>query len=207
QRFIVHENGLQFWVNLTDYLDTGLFLDHRLTRQYLLENARGKRFLNLFAYTGSATVYAAAGGAASSLTVDMSNTYLQWAQDNLQLNRLDGAPHQFQRADVLVWLDEAVEQQLQFDLIFVDPPTFSNSSKMAEVFDVQRDHVAMLGKIGQLLSSGGQIVFSTNRRDFKWDTAALSQFAINDISKATLPADFARNPKIHYCWTLAKTND
>ncbi len=204
QRFIVHENGLQFWVNLTDYLDTGLFLDHRLTRQYLLENARGKRFLNLFAYTGSATVYAAAGGAASSLTIDMSNTYLQWAQDNLQLNRLDGSTHQFQRADVLVWLDEAVQQQLQFDLIFVDPPTFSNSSKMAEVFDVQRDHIAMLGKIGQLLNSGGQIVFSTNRRDFKWDTAALSQFAINDISKATLPADFARNPKIHYCWTLEK---
>lgn len=205
QRFVVHENGLQFWVNLTDYLDTGLFLDHRLTRQYLLDNAGGKSFLNLFAYTGSATVYAVAGGAASSLTVDMSNTYLQWAQDNLQLNRLNGPSHQFQRADVLAWLDEAVEQQLQFDLIFVDPPTFSNSSKMAEVFDVQRDHVAMLGKISQLLSATGQIVFSTNRRDFKLDKTALSPFQINDISKATLPADFARNPKIHYCWTLQKT--
>ncbi|MDT8310060.1 MAG: bifunctional 23S rRNA (guanine(2069)-N(7))-methyltransferase RlmK/23S rRNA (guanine(2445)-N(2))-methyltransferase RlmL [Methylophaga sp.] len=204
QRFGVHENGLQFWVNLTDYLDTGLFLDHRLTRQYLLEKAHGKSFLNLFAYTGSATVYAAAGGAVSSLTVDMSNTYLQWAQDNLQLNHLDSTQHQFQRADVLVWLDEAVQQQLQFDLIFVDPPTFSNSSKMADVFDVQQDHVALLVKIGQLLGSDGQIVFSTNRRDFKLDMAALSQFQINDISKKTLPQDFARNPKIHYCWTLGK---
>lgn len=204
QRFVVHENGLQFWVNLTDYLDTGLFLDHRLTRQMVMQKARDKDFLNLFAYTGSVSVYAAAGGAKSSLTVDMSNTYLQWAEDNLQLNRLNGPQHQFIRADVTAWLDTAINDKLQFDLIFVDPPTFSNSSKMADVFDVQRDHVAMLGKIGQLLRAGGEIVFSTNRRDFKLDTASLSGFQISDISKATLPADFARNPKIHYCWTLQK---
>lgn len=204
QRFVVHENGLQFWVNLTDYLDTGLFLDHRLTRQMVMEKARGKDFLNLFAYTGSVSVYAAAGGAKSSLTVDMSNTYLKWAEDNLQLNRLNGPQHQFIRADVTAWLDTAINDKLLFDLIFVDPPTFSNSSKMADVFDVQRDHVAMLSKIGQLLRAGGEIVFSTNRRDFKLDMAALSRFQITDISKATLPADFARHPKIHYCWTLQK---
>lgn len=206
QRFVVHENGLQFWVNLTDYLDTGLFLDHRLTRQMVMEKARGKDFLNLFAYTGSVSVYAAAGGAKSSLTVDMSNTYLKWAEDNLQLNRLYGPQHQFIRADVTAWLDTAINDKLLFDLIFVDPPTFSNSSKMADVFDVQRDHVAMLSKIGQLLRAGGEIVFSTNRRDFKLDMAALSRFQITDISKATLPADFARHPKIHYCWTLQKTS-
>lgn len=206
QRFVVHENGLQFWVNLTDYLDTGLFLDHRLTRQMVMQKARGKDFLNLFAYTGSVSAYAAAGGAKSSLTVDMSNTYLKWAEDNLQLNRLNGAQHQFIRADVTAWLDTAIADKLLFDLIFVDPPTFSNSSKMTDVFDVQRDHVAMLGKIGQLLRAGGEIVFSTNRRDFKLDMAALSRFQITDISKATLPADFARNPKIHYCWTLQKTS-
>ena len=206
QRFVVHENGLQFWVNLTDYLDTGLFLDHRLTRQMVMEKARGKDFLNLFAYTGSVSVYAAAGGAKSSLTVDMSNTYLKWAEDNLQLNRLNGPQHQFIRADVTAWLDTAINDQLLFDLIFVDPPTFSNSSKMADVFDVQRDHVAMLSKIGQLLRVGGEIVFSTNRRDFKLDMPALSRFQITDVSKATLPADFVRNPKIHYCWTLQKTN-
>lgn len=206
QRFVVHENGLQFWVNLTDYLDTGLFLDHRLTRQMVMEKARGKDFLNLFAYTGSVSVYAAAGGAKSSLTVDMSNTYLKWAEDNLQLNRLNGPQHQFIRADVTAWLDTAINDQLLFDLIFVDPPTFSNSSKMADVFDVQRDHVAMLSKIGQLLRAGGEIVFSTNRRDFKLDMPALSRLQITDVSKATLPADFVRNPKIHYCWTLQKTN-
>ncbi|MCX4189206.1 bifunctional 23S rRNA (guanine(2069)-N(7))-methyltransferase RlmK/23S rRNA (guanine(2445)-N(2))-methyltransferase RlmL [Methylophaga sp. OBS3] len=205
QRFAVTENGLQFWVNLTDYLDTGLFLDHRLTRQYLMENARGKSFLNLFAYTGSGTVYAAAGGAASSLTVDMSNTYLQWAQDNLQLNQLDGQQHQFIRADVIAWLDKAIADGLQFDLVFVDPPTFSNSSKMSDIFDVQRDHVSMLSKIGQLVRPNGQIVFSTNRRDFKLDEVALNTFVIKDMTKATLPTDFARNPKIHYCWSLTKS--
>ena len=205
QRFEVRENDLRFWINLTDYLDTGLFLDHRITRQMLAENSRGKAFLNLFAYTGSATVYAAAGGAKSTTTVDMSNTYLGWARDNMQLNNFVGEQHQFIRADVLAWLNEPATQDLRFDLIFVDPPTFSNSNKMEGVFDIQRDYSDMLHKVAGLLNPGGEIFFSTNRRDFKLDTSALKGLEIKDISKATLPADFERNSKIHYCWRIQKS--
>ena len=205
QRIEVQENNLRFWVNLTDYLDTGLFLDHRITRQLLAENSRGKAFLNLFAYTGSATVYAAAGGAKSTMTVDMSNTYLGWAKDNMQLNHFVGEQHQFIRADVLAWLNDPATKALRFDLIFVDPPTFSNSNKMEGVFDVQRDHVDMLNKVAAMLNPKGEIVFSTNRRDFKQDADALHALQIKDISKATLPVDFERNPKIHYCWRMQKS--
>ncbi|MAK65522.1 MULTISPECIES: bifunctional 23S rRNA (guanine(2069)-N(7))-methyltransferase RlmK/23S rRNA (guanine(2445)-N(2))-methyltransferase RlmL [unclassified Methylophaga] len=205
QRFEVRENDLRFWINLTDYLDTGLFLDHRITRQMLAETSRGKAFLNLFAYTGSATVYAAAGGAKSTTTVDMSNTYLGWAKDNMQLNNLVGEQHQFIRADVLAWLNEPATQDLRFDLIFVDPPTFSNSNKMEGVFDIQRDYIDMLHKIAGMLNPGGEIFFSTNRRDFKLDAEALKGLDIKDISKATLPIDFERNSKIHYCWRIQKS--
>ena len=205
QRFEVRENDLRFWINLTDYLDTGLFLDHRITRQMLAENSRGKAFLNLFAYTGSATVYAAAGGAKSTTTVDMSNTYLGWARDNMQLNNFVGEQHQFIRADVLAWLNEPATQDLRFDLIFVDPPTFSNSNKMEGVFDIQRDYSDMLHKVAGLLNPGGEIFFSTNRRDFKLDASTLQGMVINDISKATLPPDFERNSKIHYCWRIQKS--
>jgi 23S rRNA (guanine2069-N7)-methyltransferase / 23S rRNA (guanine2445-N2)-methyltransferase len=205
QRFEVRENDLRFWINLTDYLDTGLFLDHRITRQMLAENSRGKAFLNLFAYTGSATVYAAAGGAKATTTVDMSNTYLGWARDNMQLNNFVGEQHQFIRADVLAWLNEPATQDLRFDLIFVDPPTFSNSNKMEGVFDIQRDYSDMLHKVAGLLNPGGEIFFSTNRRDFKLDTSALKGLEIKDISKTTLPADFERNSKIHYCWRIQKS--
>lgn len=205
QRIEVQENNLRFWVNLTDYLDTGLFLDHRITRQLLAENSRDKAFLNLFAYTGSATVYAAAGGAKSTMTVDMSNTYLGWAKDNMQLNHFVGEQHQFIRADVLAWLNDPATKALRFDLIFVDPPTFSNSNKMEGVFDVQRDHVDMLNKVAAMLNPQGEIVFSTNRRDFKLDADALHALQIKDISKATLPVDFERNPKIHYCWRMQKS--
>ena len=205
QRFEVRENDLRFWINLTDYLDTGLFLDHRITRQMLAENSRNKAFLNLFAYTGSATVYAAAGGAKSTTTVDMSNTYLGWARDNMQLNNFVGEQHQFIRADVLAWLNEPATQDLRFDLIFVDPPTFSNSNKMEGVFDIQRDYSDMLHKVAGLLNPGGEIFFSTNRRDFKLDVSTLQGLEIKDISKATLPADFERNSKIHYCWRIQKS--
>ena len=205
QRFEVRENDLRFWINLTDYLDTGLFLDHRITRQMLAENSRGKAFLNLFAYTGSATVYAAAGGAKSTTTVDMSNTYLGWARDNMQLNNFVGEQHQFFRADVLAWLNEPATQDLRFDLIFVDPPTFSNSNKMEGVFDIQRDYSDMLHKVAGLLNPGGEIFFSTNRRDFKLDASTLQGLEIKDISKATLPPDFERNSKIHYCWRIQKS--
>lgn len=205
QRFEVRENDLRFWINLTDYLDTGLFLDHRITRKMLAENSRNKAFLNLFAYTGSATVYAAAGGAKTTITVDMSNTYLGWARDNMQLNNFVGEQHQFIRADVLAWLNEPATQNLRFDLIFVDPPTFSNSNKMEGVFDIQRDYSDMLHKVAGLLNPGGEIFFSTNRRDFKLDVSTLQGLEIKDISKATLPADFERNSKIHYCWRIQKS--
>lgn len=205
QRFEVRENDLRFWINLTDYLDTGLFLDHRITRQMLAENSRNKAFLNLFAYTGSATVYAAAGGAKTTTTVDMSNTYLGWARDNMQLNNFVGEQHQFIRADVLAWLNEPATQDLRFDLIFVDPPTFSNSNKMEGVFDIQRDYSDMLHKVAGLLNPGGEIFFSTNRRDFKLDASTLQGLEIKDISNATLPPDFERNSKIHYCWRIQKS--
>lgn len=205
QRFEVRENDLRFWINLTDYLDTGLFLDHRITRQMLAENSRNKAFLNLFAYTGSATVYAAAGAAKTTTTVDMSNTYLGWARDNMQLNNFVGEQHQFIRADVLAWLNEPATQDLRFDLIFVDPPTFSNSNKMEGVFDIQRDYSDMLHKVAGLLNPGGEIFFSTNRRDFKLDVSTLQGLEIKDISKATLPPDFERNSKIHYCWRIQKS--
>lgn len=205
QRFEVEENSLRFWINLTDYLDTGLFLDHRITRQMLAETARNKTFLNLFAYTGSATVYAAAGGAKSTTTVDMSNTYLGWAKDNMQLNGFVGEQHRYIRADILAWLDEQSTGDLRFDLIFVDPPTFSNSNKMEGVFDIQRDHITLLQKIAGLLTAEGEIFFSTNRRDFRLDAEALTGLQIKDISKATLPVDFERNPKIHYCWRIRKS--
>lgn len=205
QRFEVRENALRFWINLTDYLDTGLFLDHRITRQMLAETSRGKAFLNLFAYTGSATVYAAAGGAKSTTTVDMSNTYLGWAKDNMQLNNFVGEQHQFIRADVLAWLNDPATKELRFDLIFVDPPTFSNSNKMEGVFDIQRDYIDMLYKVAGMLNPGGEIFFSTNRRDFKLDQSALKGLDIKDISKVTLPIDFERNSKIHYCWKIQKS--
>jgi len=205
QRFEVRENDLRFWINLTDYLDTGLFLDHRITRQMLAETSRGKAFLNLFAYTGSATVYAAAGGAKSTMTVDMSNTYLGWAKDNMQLNNFVGEQHEFIRADVLAWLNDPATQDLRFDLIFVDPPTFSNSNKMEGVFDIQRDYIDMLYKVAGMLNPGGEIFFSTNRRDFKLDAEALKGLDIKDISKSTLPIDFERNSKIHYCWRMQKS--
>ena len=204
QRFKVTESELNFWVNLTDYLDTGLFLDHRITRQMIAELAAGKDVLNLFAYTGSATVYAAAGQAKSTTTVDMSNTYLQWSQDNMALNGFTGEQHQYIRANCLEWLQSAHQEPQRYGLIFLDPPTFSNSSRMEGVFDIQRDHVALINMTVDLLTDDGVLVFSTNRRDFKIDKAALSNLTIKDISQVTLPKDFERNPKIHYCWKIAK---
>lgn len=204
QRIKISEQGHDFWVNLTDYLDTGLFLDHRITRQKIAALAPAKDFLNLFAYTGSATVYAAAAAAKSTTTIDMSNTYLEWAQDNMRLNGLEGASHQVVRANCIEWLDLAQQEKQRYGLIFLDPPTFSNSSRMEGVFDIQRDHVAMIKLASQLLTQDGTLIFSTNRRDFKMDSEALTKLSINDISHATLPEDFKRNPKIHYCWEIKR---
>ena len=204
KRFKVTESGLSFWVNLTDYLDTGLFLDHRITRQMIAEQAVGKAFLNLFAYTGTATVYAAAGNAESTTTVDMSNTYLQWAEDNMALNGFTAEKHRYVRANCLEWLQEAQQAPEKYGLIFLDPPTFSNSSRMDGVFDIQRDHVSLINMTANLLTKEGILIFSTNRRDFKMDDKALSGLTIKDISRATLPKDFERNTKIHYCWLIQK---
>jgi 23S rRNA (guanine2445-N2)-methyltransferase / 23S rRNA (guanine2069-N7)-methyltransferase len=202
ERHVVRENGLKFWVNFRDYLDTGLFLDHRLMRQQLREWARDTDFLNLFCYTGSATVYAAAGGARSSCSVDLSNTYLDWAHENLLLNGFGGGAHELFRDDCLNWLEAQSVWGPRFDLIFVDPPTFSNSKRMDGVLDVQRDHVGMIRRSLKLLRPGGRLVFSTNYSKFKLDSAALADLAIEDISAQTIPKDFERNARIHRCFVV-----
>ena len=194
---IVSEGGLRFRVNFEDYLDTGLFLDHRTTRARLRAAAKGKRFLNLFAYTGTATVYAAAGGAASTTTVDLSATYLEWAEANLSLNDFGGPQHRFERADVREWLTATAARGARYDLIFCDPPTFSNSKRMEGVFDVQRDHGALIDQCKAVLAPGGLLVFSTNAQRFRMDEGLAARYKICDISRETVPADFARNTDIH----------
>lgn len=198
----VREGPYRFLVNFTDYLDTGLFLDHRLTRSRVGALAKGRRFLNLFAYTGTATVHAVGGGAVASTTVDMSRTYLDWAQRNLALNGLAGPAHGFVQADCLQWLDEQAQTSRRYGLIFVDPPTLSRSKRMEREFDVQRDHVALLQAAGRLLEPDGLLVFSNNFQRFRLDTHGLADFEVEDISRATLPEDFKRNPRIHVCFVL-----
>ncbi len=161
--------------------------------------ATGTRFLNLFAYTGAATVHALTGGAISTQTIDMSKTYLAWAEKNVALNHFDPKDETFIQADCLAWLDTATES---YDLIFLDPPTFSNSKGMDVTFDVQRDHVELLRKTVQLLAPGGTLIFSNNLRKFNMDRAALADLDIEDISANTIPTDFERNPRIHNCWTI-----
>ena len=199
--FYVNEYGAKLWVNLTDYLDTGLFLDHRLTRKMLGEMAQGKDFLNLFSYTGSATVHAALGTAKSTTTVDMSNTYLNWAEQNLLLNDIEGKQHKLIQADCLQWLEKC---DRQFDLIFVDPPTFSNSKRMEDSWDVQRDHIKLMTNLKRILRPNGTIVFSNNKRGFKMDFAKLEELGLSavEISHKTLPLDFERNKQIHNCWLV-----
>jgi 23S rRNA (guanine2069-N7)-methyltransferase / 23S rRNA (guanine2445-N2)-methyltransferase len=205
ERHVVRENGLKFWVNFRDYLDTGLFLDHRITRQMLRDWARDADFLNLFCYTGSATVYAAAGGARTTTSVDLSNTYLDWAHENLLLNGFGGPEHELFRADCLEWLESQSVWGPRFDLIFVDPPTFSNSKRMEGVLDVQRDHVGMIRRPLKLLRPGGRLVFSTNYTRFKLDTAALADLAIEDITAKTIPKDFERHADVHRCYVVRAT--
>ena len=196
----VFENGAKFLVNLKDYLDTGLFLDHRITRQKVKELALGKDVLNLFSYTGSVSVYAALGKARSVTTVDMSKTYLDWAKQNFRLNGLTGA-YEFIQADCTAWLQE---HKKHYDLIFIDPPSFSNSKRMGNTWDVQRDHVELIGSAAKCLNPNGIIIFSNNLRQFKLDKQAISKLGFNttNISQETLPEDFKRNPKIHHCWIM-----
>ena len=198
---VVEEGGLRFEVNLTDYLDTGLFLDHRIVRTKLRELAAGRCFLNLFAYTGTASVYAAAGGAGETVSVDLSATYLEWASRNLSLNGFGGARHRLAQADAVAFLRE---DRGRYGLIYVDPPTFSNS-KRASDFDVQRDHVPLLLACADKLERGGVIVFSNNARRFRLDTEKLGdRLDVQDFSRASVPPDFARRPNIHGCWLFGR---
>jgi 23S rRNA (guanine2445-N2)-methyltransferase / 23S rRNA (guanine2069-N7)-methyltransferase len=199
--FSVQEGLAEFWVNLTNYLDTGLFLDHRPLRRMIANEAKGKRVLNLFCYTASITVQAILGGAKSSLSVDMSNTYLHWAKKNFELNKIYGAQHQLVQADCFKWLAQCREG---FDLIVLDPPSFSNSKRMEEVLDIQDDHVSLISRCMELLNPGGVLFFSTNLRSFKLDTEALKAFVVTDISVASIDPDFARNPKIHQCYRISE---
>ncbi|RUO25706.1 bifunctional 23S rRNA (guanine(2069)-N(7))-methyltransferase RlmK/23S rRNA (guanine(2445)-N(2))-methyltransferase RlmL [Aliidiomarina minuta] len=201
----VQEYNTRFKVNLSDYLDTGLFLDHRIVRKEIQRLARDKKVLNLFAYTGTASVHAAVGGATHVTTVDMSNTYLNWAKDNFRLNHETISKHDFIQADCLTWMAEQKEAQAEtWDLIFLDPPTFSNSKRMQDSFDVQRDHMNLIADAKALLAEQGLLIFSTNKRKFKLDHEALTELGLKaeDKSKWSVPQDFARNPNIHQCWFI-----
>jgi 23S rRNA (guanine2445-N2)-methyltransferase / 23S rRNA (guanine2069-N7)-methyltransferase len=197
---VVHEGGLKFLVNFEDYLDTGLFLDHRITRGLIRELASGRRFLNLFAYTGSASVYAAAGGAIRTTTVDMSATYIRWAERNMTLNGFTGLSHELVQEDCFEYLES---ERKKYDLIFLDPPTFSNSRRMERSFDVQRDHVELIKLTGNLLSKGGVMIFSTNLRTFGLNRESLPEYRIEDITRNTISKDFERNPRIHSCFKIS----
>ena len=199
ERFEVREGPARLWVNLRDYLDTGLFLDHRPVRRMLGEMAAGRRFLNLFCYTGAATVQAALGGASESVSVDLSNTYLQWARDNFALNRLDPGRHRVVRDDCLRWLQGA---RAEFDLIFMDPPTFSNSKKMADTLDIQRDHGRLVRLAMARLAPGGTLVFSNNQRRFTLDGDLAEHYAVEEISARTFDPDFQRNPDLHHVFLI-----
>lgn len=199
---IVREQGLQFHVNLSDYLDTGLFLDHRITRKMVREMSNEKRVLNLFAYTGAISVYASAGGAKEVVTVDMSNTYLDWARENFRINGISEQANPLIRADVLKYLRDNKESNSLFDLIIVNPPSFSNSKKMEGFFDVQMHHKDLLLDCECLLKPGGKILFSNNLRTFKLDGEIEREWRVEDISVKTIPADF-RNDRIHKAWILS----
>jgi 23S rRNA (cytosine1962-C5)-methyltransferase len=201
QEFIVQENGLKFIVNLSDYLDTGLFLDHRITRQMVREMAADKRVLNLFCYTGSFSVYAAAGNATKIVSVDLSRTYLHWAERNVAINNFAMDKHEFVHADVKQYLQTL--RNASYDIIVMDPPTFSNSKRMEDILDIQRDHVALINECMRILSSEGVLFFSTNYTKFELNSNAIKASSIKDITKATTPFDFAG--KLHrQCFRLQK---
>jgi 23S rRNA (guanine2445-N2)-methyltransferase / 23S rRNA (guanine2069-N7)-methyltransferase len=203
ETFTVREGRARLAVNLFDYLDTGLFLDHRPIRLRIAREAAGRRFLNLFSYTGAATAQAAtgagAGAARTTTSVDLSATYLAWAERNLALNGVAGKDHALVQADVMTWLGA---DPGSYDVIFCDPPTFSNSKRAAD-FDVQKSHVLLLQRAMARLAPGGLLLFSNNFRRFKLDEAEVGAFAdVTEISRATIDVDFARNPRIHRCWEL-----
>ncbi|MEE2755663.1 MAG: class I SAM-dependent methyltransferase [Myxococcota bacterium] len=199
-RLVVREGGLKFIVNLSDYLDTGLFLDHRLARRDIRDLSDGCRVLNLFAYTGSFTVYAAAGGAHSTTTVDLSNTYLRWFRDNLAINEMNDAAHEIVQADVGAWLLDAAHQKRRYDVIILDPPTFSNSKRSKSVLDLNRDHATLIKNSMSLLNPDGVLFFSTNSQRFKLEPS-IGQFAeITETTHRTVPEDFKK--RSHRSWRL-----
>lgn len=209
ETFVVEEAGLRFEVNFDAYLDTGLFLDHRETRALVAADIAARaaagqatRFLNLFAYTGSFTVYAARAGADSSLTIDLSNTYQAWTARNFALNAIETRTHRMERADVLVWLEDAEKKAQRYDVIVLDPPSFSNSKKMQGVLDVQRDHVWLIRQCFGLLAAGGELYFSTNLRSFAMEPALAQRFALHEITRQTVPDDYGRpgHPPPHRAW-------
>ena len=197
--FTVKEGELEFKVNLINYLDSGLFLDHRPLRFKLSKGLNNKKVLNLFSYTGSLSVAAAKGGATLT-TVDMSNTYLDWAKENFELNNLTAKPHEFIKANILKYIDQIGEK---YDLILLDPPSFSNSKSMREDFDVQRDHSKMIQTLMRYLLPGGTLIFSNNNRKFKLDKEISKSYSVKDISEQTIPPDF-RDKKIHCCFEIKK---
>jgi len=196
---VVKEGRAQFYVNLLDYLDTGLFLDHRPLRQTIATAAQGKAFLNLFCYTASATVHAALGGAKRTVSVDMSKTYLNWAQKNFNLNHLNPYNHLLVQADCIEWLKKCREG---FDVIMLDPPSFSNSKRMTGVLDIQKDHSSLINRCMDLLNKGGVLYFSNNLQSFKLDYEALDKYQIQDITPQTIDEDYKRNTKIHQCYEI-----
>ena len=199
QFYEVHEGGRTFLANFTDYIDTGIFLDHRLTRDMIRRAASGARFLNLFSYTATASVYAASGGALSTLSIDSSNTYLRWARENFVANGIGGQQHRLDRADCWEWLHT---DRGTYDLIFLDPPTFSNAKGKRATLDVQRDHVKLIGLVLDRLSPEGTLLFSTNFRRFRFETEALERASVEDITSETIPRDFQRNRRIHQCYRI-----
>jgi 23S rRNA (cytosine1962-C5)-methyltransferase len=207
--FSVQENGLSFWINLTDYLDTGLFLDHRDTRALVRSQSSGKRVLNLFAYTGSFSVYAAAGGAREVTTVDLSNTYLEWARRNLLLNGFTGPEQTGSQGDIFSFVQADVKKYLpsvandRFDLIVMDPPTFSNSKRMDDILDVQRDHPMLIREALRILSPEGVLYFSTNFTKFMLDQSLQESCIVKDITKATTSFDFAGRAN-RFCFRIQK---
>jgi 23S rRNA (guanine2445-N2)-methyltransferase / 23S rRNA (guanine2069-N7)-methyltransferase len=203
--FQVQEGDARLLINLSDYLDSGLFLDHRTTRQMVQQVIKGKSLLNLFCYTGSVSVQAALAGASSVTSADMSATYINWCRENFEINDLhDEKRYQFIQADCLDLLKVPGKylETHKYDVIFLDPPSFSNSKRMQQTLDIQRDHQEMIVQSMKLLSEGGQLFFSTNKKGFKLDKSLLERFAVTDITPKTIPEDFKRRPKIHQCWII-----
>jgi 23S rRNA (guanine2445-N2)-methyltransferase / 23S rRNA (guanine2069-N7)-methyltransferase len=204
---LIKENGHTFEVDFARYLDTGIFLDHRMTRALLQERAQQTDCLNLFAYTGTASVYMAAGNAASVTTVDLSNTYIEWAERNMKRNRFKADRYRSVQADALKWVEEHRHDAEKYGLIFADPPTFSNSARMgSRTWDVKRDHAELLIALSRMLAPDGVVVFSCNLRGFKLDSALLekAKVRIEDITASTIPPDFERNRKIHHCYLVTR---